>query len=235
MAKSLDLHMLPGAAALARAAAEHVAACARDAVAERGAFRVAFPGGRTPRAMLEHLAADATLPWDRTTVYFADERAVPADDPESNARLVREALLEPLGTRAPRCVRMRADAADAGAAAAEYEAELKQPLDLIVLGVGEDGHVASLFPHSPLVADTIRHVALVHDSPKPPADRMTLTPRALGEAHGVLVLASGASKAAAVARALAESGDPFLVPARLVRGATWMVDAEAASELSTAV
>lgn len=232
MAQPLDLHVLPGAGVLARAAADHVAACATEAVAERGVFRVAFPGGRTPRAMLELLARDTTLPWSRTTVLLTDERALPPDDPESNGRLVHETLVAALGASGPRFVRMRADAADLGLAAAEYERELQTPLDLVVLGVGEDGHVASLFPGSALVADTIRHVAVVRDSPKPPADRLTLTPRVLQEAHSVLVIASGEGKAGAVARALAESGDPFLVPARLVRGGTWMVDTGAATALT---
>jgi 6-phosphogluconolactonase len=221
------------AAALAAAAADAVLAHAARAIAARGAFRVAVPGGRSPRGMLAVLAdtpAD-TLDWSRVTVLFADERAVPLRDPESNYRLVEEALLEPLGDRAPRVLRMAADAGDLQAAAREYETELAAPLDLLVLGIGEDGHVASLFPGTPLVLERVRRVAVVTDSPKPPARRLTLTPRAIAEARGVLVLASGAGKAVAVAAALAPHADPRRVPAALARAGEWLVDREAAAGL----
>lgn len=237
MAESLDVQVLADGGALARVAAEYVAKHARTAVAARGTFRLALPGGRSPREMLRVLAGDAAheaFPWARTTVLFADERAVALDDPDSNYRMVQDVLLAPLGARAPRCVPMDAASAELGRAAAEYERELKEPLDLLVLGVGEDGHVASLFPGSPLVADTLRHVAVVRDSPKPPAERMTLTPRAVNEARSLLVLASGESKAAAVARALAPEGDVFQVPARIARRGTWLIDAAAASVHATA-
>jgi 6-phosphogluconolactonase len=237
MAESVDLRVLPDGEALAHAAAAEVAARMLAAVVARGEFRLALPGGRSPRAMLHALVTErvhASLPWDRTTVLFVDERALPEGDAGTNHRLVREALLDPLGRRAPRCVRMRGDADELGRAAAEYERELQHPLDLAVLGVGEDGHVASLFPGSALVADTIRHVAVVRDSPKPPPERLTLTPRALNEARALLVLASGDSKAAAVASALAGDGDPFRTPARLARRGVWLVDAAAAAAIPAA-
>jgi 6-phosphogluconolactonase len=222
------------AGALALAAADAVVAHATRALAERGAFRFAVPGGRSPRGMLAALAASPrreALDWSRITVLFADERALPPEDPESNFRLVREALLEPLGALAPAVVRMRADAADLDAAAREYEPELAEPLDLAVLGIGEDGHVASLFPGAPLLHERERRVAAVTDSPKPPARRLTLTPRALSEARAVLVLASGAGKAAAVAAALGPDADPQRVPAALVRAGEWIVDRDAAAEI----
>jgi 6-phosphogluconolactonase len=183
------------------------------------------------------LAALAAAPpgeapdWSRVTVLFADERALPPGDPESNYRLVREALLDPLGARAPRVVRMAADSADLEGAAREYEAELALPLDLLVLGIGEDGHVASLFPGSALLGERVRRVAAVTDSPKPPARRLTLTPRAIAEARGLLVLAAGADKAAAVAAALAAGADPARIPAALARAGEWLVDREAAARL----
>ena len=222
------------AGALAAAAAEVVVAHASRAIAARGAFRIAVPGGRSPRGMLAALAAAPpreALDWSRVTVLFADERALPPDDAESNYRLVREALLDPLGERAPRVVRMAADAADLEGAARDYEAELAQPLDLLVLGLGEDGHVASLFPGSPLLAERVRRVAAVTDSPKPPARRLTLTPRAIAEARGLLVLAAGAGKADAVAGALAAGADPSRIPAALARAGEWLVDREAAAQL----
>lgn len=226
-----DLHVLDDAAALALAAADLVVARARDAIGAHGTFRFAVPGGRTPRGLLAALASaprrDA-VDWPRATLLLADERAVPSEDPDRNARLVREVLLAPLGDRAPAFVPMRAELADLEAAARAYEPELATPLDLLVLGVGEDGHVASLFPGSPLLDERERRVAVVSASPKPPARRLTLTPRAIAEARAVLVLASGAGKADAVAAALADGADPRRVPAALVAGATWLVDREAA-------
>ncbi len=220
---------------IAVAAAQVVAAHAARALAARGAFRLAVPGGRSPRGMLAALAAPPhrdELDWSRVTVLFADERALPPGDPESNYRLVRETLLEPLGERAPGVVRMAADGADLESAAREYEAGLVEPLDLLVLGVGEDGHVASLFPGSPLLAERVRRVAVVMDSPRPPARRLTLTPRAIGEARALLVLAGGAGKADAVASALAPGADPRRVPAALARAGEWLVDREAAAGLN---
>jgi 6-phosphogluconolactonase len=232
---SSALRVVADAGALALAAADAVVAHAARTLAARGAFRFAVPGGRSPRGMLAALAASPrreALDWSRITVLFADERALPPDDPESNFRLVREALLEPLGAGAPAVERMRAEAADLDAAAREYEPELAEPLDLVVLGIGEDGHVASLFPGSPLLRERERRVAAVTDSPKPPARRLTLTPRALAEARAVLVLASGAGKAAAVAAALGPDADPQRTPAALVRSGEWIVDREAAAALA---
>ena len=220
--------------ALALAAADAVVAQAATAIRARGAFRFAVPGGRTPRGMLASLAATdrADAPdWTRVTVLLADERALPSGDPERNDWLVRETLLAPLGGRAPRFVPMRAEDADLERAAQDYASELAVPLDLVVLGVGEDGHVASLFPGSPLFSDAARLVAVVRDSPKPPPVRLTLAPRALAEARAVLVLASGSGKADAVAAALAPGADPRHVPAALRADAAWIVDRDAAARL----
>ena len=110
---------------------------------------------------------------------------------------------------------MKADAPDLERAAAEYDALLAEPLDLLVLGIGEDGHTASLFLGSPLVREHVRRVAAVLDSPKPPPRRLTITPRVIAESRAVPMLASGAGKAAAVARALAPGADPLATPASL--------------------
>lgn len=227
--------VFPDAAGLARAAGAFVEEAGSRSIRTRGAFRLAVPGGRSVRGLLETLARGGRTPgwdWARVTVFFADERAVAPEDPESNYRLVREALLEPLGALAPRVERMRADAADVEAAALTYERLLETPLDLVVLGLGEDGHVASLFPGSPLLGERERRVAVVADSPKPPARRLTLTPRAILEAReGVLGIASGAGKADALRRTLAGEAS---VPAALFRHATWLADAAAAAGLDDA-
>jgi len=170
--------------------------------------------------------------WARVRIYFADERAVPPDHPESNFRLARETLLDPLRL-APRNIhRMKGEYQDLEAAVVEYEAHLTEPLDVLILGVGEDGHIASLFPGTPLADEKVRRVAAVTDSPKPPVLRLTLTARALGEARQVLVLATGPEKAEAVARALEGWAGPREVPARLVRGRDWYLDRAAAGRLA---
>ncbi len=224
--------VIPDEAMLADAAARVVRDVAAEAIADHGSFRVAFPGGRTPRALLQCLSREpfrSHIEWGRVVVLFADERAVPPDHPESNYRLLREALLDPLGAEAPLARRMAADSPDLAQAARDYAIELEEPLDLVVLGVGEDGHIASLFPGSPLLVASEARVGPVLDSPKPPARRLTLLPRALAEARSVLVLATGSTKAAAVAAAFADGGDVSSCPARLVRTAAWLLDEAAAA------
>src|SRR5205823_8567659 len=108
---------------------------------------------------------------------------------------------------------------------------LEQPLDLLLLGIGEDGHIASIFPGSAAVTERSRRVLAVADSPRPPPRRLTVTPRTIDEARGVAVLVTGSSKAAAVAAALDGKGDATPCPARLVRGRDWYLDAVAAQGL----
>lgn len=230
------LLVLADAAAVAREAAVFVARSAAEAVAARGSFSLALSGGRTPRELYALLAGEwsARIPWERTGIWFADERAVPPDDPESNFRLVKEALLDPLGGRAPRVHALSGIPEELAATAARYAAELPDCLDLVILGIGEDGHVASLFPGSPLLGEVTRRVSVVRASPKPPALRLTLAPPALAAAREVLVLATGAAKAGAVALALAPDANPLAVPAALVRERDWLVDRAAASKLPAA-
>ena len=228
----MSVRVLADGSAVARAAADVVLDTGQRALAAHGTFRLALPGGRSGTALLDRLAGDPArdeLDWPRCTLLFADERAVGPHAAEANYRLVRERLLDPLGDRAPAVRRMRGESADLAAAAREYDAELADAADLVVLGLGEDGHVASLFPGSPLLAERVRRVAVVLDSPKPPARRLTLTPRALVESRaGVLVLALGAGKAAAAAAALAPGADPRRVPGALVREGRWLLDRAAA-------
>lgn len=195
-------------------------------------FRLAVPGGRSALAIFAKLARARTIDWPESELLFTDERGVPPDHADSNYRLVRESLLVPLAERAPRVFRMRGEADDLDAAAREYDAALAARLDVLLLGVGEDGHVASLFPGSPLLAERERRAAVVLDSPKPPARRLTITPRVIDEARRVFVIATGAAKREAVARALDAAGDARDCPARLVRERTWFLDPEAAAGLA---
>jgi len=223
------------AAALAAGAAESVVGWATEALAARGRFRLGLPGGRTPRALFELLASDSfreRIDWSHCIVGFADERAVPRDHPDSNFGLAATTLIEPAGIPAANVLPMEADTQDLEAAAARYDLLLAEPFDLLLLGIGEDGHTASLFPGSPLLDDTERRVAVVTNSPKPPSRRMTVTPRVLAEAHRIMVLASGGAKAHAVMRALEGDTRPSEVPARLLRDRGWYLDRAAASRLS---
>jgi 6-phosphogluconolactonase len=224
------IEVVDSAAALATLAAARAADRLRTAVAEHGTATLALSGGGTPVGTYRELSR-AALPWDRVHVYFCDERGVPPDDPRSNFRMAREALCAPAGIPAVHVHRMEAERADLERAAADYEAALPEALDLLVLGVGEDGHTCSLFPGSPLVRELGRRVGVVRDSPKPPPVRITLTPAALEAARDGLVLVAGAGKAGAVARALGPDADPAATPAALLRGRTWLLDRAAASAL----
>jgi 6-phosphogluconolactonase len=175
----------------------------------------------------------------RTDVFWADERAVPPDDPESNYGAARSLLLEPAAVPAARVHRMYGESVDLERAAASYAEEIVRVLgapprlDLALLGVGEDGHVASLFPGHPALREERRLVVPVTDSPKPPARRLTLTLPALTAARRVVVFATGRAKAPIV-RAAVDAADARLPLVRIVRDApavTILLDPDAASAL----
>ena len=178
-------------------------------------------GGSTPRGAYE-LLAKRDLAWGRATVFFGDERCVPPFDAESNYELARRALLQHV---APASIHRMAAELGPEEAAARYEALVAAaPMDLVLLGIGPDGHTASLFPgNAALGAST--YVVAVHGAPKPPSDRVTLTLRALREARRVIVLVAGRDKADAVRRAMAGE-----VPAGMIPGAEWLVTRDAAPE-----
>lgn len=194
-------------------------------------MRIGLSGGRTPAEVYRRLGLlSGPFDWSAPTFFFADERDAPPSEPESNYWMARKLWFEPAGVPPEHVHRMKADAADLEAAAADYDALLEEPLDLLLLGIGEDGHTASLFPGSRWLDERVRRVVPVHDSPKPPPRRLTITPRVIEEAREVLVLAAGAPKARAVAAALAEQGEVSRTPARLARGRTWLIDEDAAAE-----
>jgi 6-phosphogluconolactonase len=206
------------------ATAEEVAAAAAREIAEaiRGGVRtLVLTGGTTPQRCYE-LLAEMDLEWGRVTVLFGDERCVPPNHPDSNYLMAKKALLDRV---MPATVhRMPAELGpDEGAAEYEKVVAANLPLDLVLLGVGEDGHTASLFPgHQALKAHNL--VVGVYDSPKPPPERVTLTLPVLRAARRVLVMATGAGKADAVARA--KRGE---VPSGMITGAKWLID-QAASK-----
>ena len=205
--------------------AEDVAATAAADIARAlrgGARTLVLAGGSTPRRCHE-LLADLEVEWGRVSVLFGDERCVPPDHPDSNYLMARESLLDRV---APATVyRMPAELGpDEGAAEYSRVVAAVSPLDVVVLGVGEDGHTASLFPgHPALKAEGL--AVGIRDSPKPPPERVTLTLPVLRAARLVIVLATGAGKADAVQRAKRQE-----VPSGMIANARWLIDKAAAGQ-----
>jgi 6-phosphogluconolactonase len=231
----IGLTVAPDREAAAQLAAERVATAIERARAARGVAHVALAGGTTPRGAYE-LLAGLIDDWTSVHLWFGDERCVPADDDDSNYAMVAQALLGSAAI-APAQVHRIAGEHDPAAAAADYERELRElvatgptgipALDLALLGLGEDGHTASLFPDSEALAIADRLCVPVI-GPKPPPQRITLTLPALRAARQIVVLAAGAGKAAAVEAVLA--GPSAHVPASLLTdpGAELIVDRAAA-------
>ncbi|HUE31269.1 MAG TPA: 6-phosphogluconolactonase [Verrucomicrobiae bacterium] len=200
---------------------------------------VALAGGRSGRGVMVALAARGDLPWDRVDWFWGDERCVPADDGRSNLRLARDSLLVPRGVAAGRIHPPPVALGDPARIAAAYAATLaaEAPVfDLVLLGLGARGSVASLVPGAAALraSAAVAAVAVEEVAEEPRVARITLTPPVLAAARHVIVLAVGGEKAAAVAAAVADGADPAGVPAALVRPserATWIVDRSAASVL----
>jgi 6-phosphogluconolactonase len=218
----LTLSVHPTAEHAALAAAAHLAELIAEAQDVRGVAHVSLAGGKTPRRAYELvaplLADPGQIDW-----WFGDERCVPPDDPDSNYRLVRESLFRGSPLEAGRLHRIAGEQPPLLAAAA-YEAELRRTvpvnghgipsLDVALLGLGEDGHTASLFPRDPVLLAAGGELCVPVRGPKPPPDRITLTLEMLRAAKHVLILATGSAKRAAVAAALA--GPDTAVPASLL-------------------
>lgn len=219
---------------LPRVAAELLARKIHAAVQARGRCTIALSGGSTPGPVYLELGdsdLSKKVSWSQLEIYFADERAVPVDHPESNYRLVKETLLRSHPEVLGQVFRMPADAPDRDQAAKRYARKLPDPLDLLVLGMGPDGHTASLFPGSAALDETEELVVAV-TAPKPPPERMTITPVVIGRARSIVVLVAGAEKAEMLARALGGGPDVKAVPAQLARRGTWIVDQAAAAKVS---
>ena len=214
----LVLHRDPEA--VARAAASAVVESAFRAIHDHGNFRLVLAGGRTPRAAYELLAGELReeVDWRRVTLFFGDERCVPPEDDASNYRMVKETLVTPLRLPASAVRRMAGEVAPDNAAA-EYDVELRRAIedrqpafDLVLLGMGPEGHTASLFPGQPAMNE--RHRTCVHVSvPASPADRLTMTPPALSSTRQILFLVTGSDKADALAQVF---GDDSQLPAAVV-------------------
>ena len=205
--------------------AEEVAANAAAEIAEAiraGSRTLVLAGGTTPRRCYE-LLARLDVAWGRVTVLFGDERCVAPDHPDSNYRMAREALLDHVAPATVHRIPGELGPDEAAGAYSRVVAGLA-PLDIVVLGIGEDGHTASLFPGDAAV--NARGWAVgIRNSPKPPPERVTLTLQALRGAHQVLILATGAGKAQAVSMAKRQE-----VPSGMIAGARWLLDRAAAGQ-----
>jgi 6-phosphogluconolactonase len=206
---------------LAETLADIVLGEARRAWSEHRGFALALPGGSVATHFFPRLAR-MPVDWSRVEFFWGDERAVPPDDPRSNYAAARALWLDPAGVPDASVHPMRADAADLAGAAAEYEALLRSRaapcLDLVLLGVGPDGHVCSLFPGRPALEEEQRLVVPEDDAPKPPRRRLTLTLPMIAGASHVVVAALGEEKAPALHRSVDER-DPELPLARVLDAA----------------
>jgi 6-phosphogluconolactonase len=266
-----NLTTLPDEETLARAAAERLTRVIAQAIRRRGHAMVSLTGGRTPRRMYE-LLGDRTQPWRghidwaRVHLFWGDERHVPPDHPDSNFGMAQKALLDHVHVPASQVHRIQGELPDAHDAARDYERELRNgfkvagrsdlTFDIMLLGLGEDAHIASIFPGSELLGRPVQGrptpaivgrgftprqhsdelVAAVF-APHLKAWRITLTPPALLDARLILMLVAGESKAAAVQAALEQPLDLSRWPAQLLRDAEqveWLLDRAAAARLTDA-
>ncbi|GCE27757.1 6-phosphogluconolactonase [Dictyobacter alpinus] len=230
---------------LSRAAAEYIVRVAQEAIADHGRFSLALSGGSTPKKLYGLLATEpyrSQIDWSKIEIFWSDERCVPADDPESNYRMANEVMLSKLPIQPAHIHRMPADEADREAASQAYTQDIQRTIgtngtprfDLIQLGMGPEGHTASLFPHQASLKEFERLIIPV-TVPKPPPARLTFTPALLNAANHILFLVTGAEKDEAVQAVLEGPDQPEEYPAQIVRPTngevTWMLDTAAAGKL----
>ncbi len=234
--------------ALSAAAAGDFTELAGEATARRGGFTVALAGGSTPGRLYQLLGDPPyrdRVAWDRVEWFWGDERAVPPDHPDSNYGMAAAALLDKLDLPPERIHRIRAERADREAAARDYQVEIARAFgvtpegalpvfDLVLLGLGADGHTASLFPGTAALRERRRWV-VSHLVPPLDTERITLTPPVLNRAREIRFLVAGADKAAALRAVVRGPRDPERLPAQAIRPEggrlVWLVDRAAARDL----
>jgi 6-phosphogluconolactonase len=247
MNASLEVRRVTAPQDLFQAAAEEVIRSATDAIGQRGRFSIALSGGSTPRNLYTLIAANASasLPWTKIFFFWGDERHVPPTDAESNFRMAEETLLSKVPVPASNIFRVPTENSDATAVAEAYEQTLRKffapapgkfpRFDLILLGMGPDGHTASLFPETAALQEKSRFV-VANWVEKLQTSRITLTLPVLNAARRVAFLVSGADKAAVLREVLEGNAPGEKYPSKLVRPTDgkliWFVDRAAASELS---
>lgn len=246
-----EVRRFPDAEAVARAAARDFVAVSREAVERRGRLCVALSGGSTPRRLYELLAEEplrGQVDWERVEFFWGDERAVPPDHPQSNYGMASAALLGKLGVSPARIHRIKGELGDGNEAARQYQEEIARvfdvlpdgpppAFDLLLLGLGADGHTASLFPYSEALPERRRWV-VSHYVARLGTRRITLTAPVLNRAREIRVLVAGDDKAATLREALDGERDPERLPIQLVTPEfgrlVWMVDRAAAAKLGAA-
>jgi 6-phosphogluconolactonase len=249
MNASIDLRRLTTPQDLFQAAADEVLHAATDAVAQRGSFTIALSGGSTPKNLYTLIAANSSpsLPWEKVFFFWGDERHVPPEDPDSNYRMAQETILSKIPIPPANIFRIPGENPDASAAAEAYEQTLRKffavapgefpRFDLILLGMGPDGHTASLFPETAALQEKSRLV-VANWVEKMKTSRITLTLPVLNAARRVAFLVSGADKAAVLHEVLEGNAPGEKYPSKLVRPSQgkliWFVDRAAASELTAA-
>jgi len=249
MTASPEIRIVNSAADLFQAAATEFAGMAAEAVRARGRFSVALSGGSTPRGLYSLLASAAapSIPWDKIVFFWSDERHVPPENPDSNYRMADEAMLSQVPVPPEHIFRIHGEEKDADAAARAYAETLRSVFavrsdairsgeiprfDLILLGIGTEGHTASLFPGSPALEET-RRLVVANWVEKLSTNRITFTYPLINHAACVMFLVSGAEKAEILRQILEEPGD---LPAQRVRPVNgkvfWLADHAAAAKLS---
>src|ERR1700689_1779464 len=223
----------PNAAALARRAAEYFVVETEKAVAARGRARIAISGGATPKAAFAALGERGEewrerMPWDKLDLYWVDERCVPPDNAESNYRMTREALLSKVPLPAERVHRMEGEL-EPEVAAARYESTIRNTFklegaetptfDLVLLGMGGDGHTASLFPHTEALND-MSHIAIANHVPQKETWRITLTWPVINQGREVAFLIEGAGKAQVLHDVFLGPYQPDTFPSQIIRPAS---------------
>lgn len=244
-----DIRILSDLTAIAKRAAQEFPQSAPSAVSERGSFRVALAGGSTPKALYSLLVSDralrSQLPWDKMGLYFGDERNVGPDHPDSNFRMASEQMISKAPLKAEQVFRIKGEYKDTGKAAQEYEQALRASFkiaddqfprfDLVLLGIGNEGHTASLFPGTKAVHETKRLVVRSWVG-KLFTDRITLTAPAINNAASIIFMVAGADKALALKGILEGPHEPEQLPAQLIEPTNgkllWLVDTTAGGLLS---
>jgi 6-phosphogluconolactonase len=247
-----DVRILTNLDAIAKRAAQEFVQAATAAVSAKGSFSVALSGGSTPKALYSLLANDAALraqiPWDKMLVYFGDERSVGPDHADSNFRMAAEAMISKVPLKADQVFRIKGEYKDTERAALEYEQALRvgfkiaegqfPRFDLVLLGMGNEGHTASLFPGTKALHETKRMVVRTWVG-KLYTERITLTAPAINNAAHVMFMITGADKALALKGVLEGPYEPDQLPAQMIQPSNgkllWLVDTIAGGMLSIGI
>lgn len=234
-----NLHIFHDKAALTQGAADYVLQHAQTAIAQDKRCSLVLAGGSTPRPVYELLASPpyaSRIDWSAVHVFFGDERTVPPNHVDSNYRMARESLLDHLPIPAAHVYRLRGEI-NPHQAALEYDQALRQffglnppTFDVVLLGMGDDGHTASLFPHTAALDETV-HWVVANNVPQHDTWRLTLTPPILNQAAHVAFIISGLKKAARLQEVINGAHNPRNLPSQLIAATDWLLDQDAASKL----